>query len=440
MKRLAAVALTALALEAVAQEATVPAAPSSDAARKPATWLAPPLGMVQPAWRDPQAHLGKGQEEAGYKRYEYSHGRTYVVRVRLGNLTRVVVDPGEWIHRVDVGDPASLEVTLPNANSVVIRPLNAGTDSSVDLNTEGRVYQLQVIAESLETQTITDRRVDINLAKSAAAPETPAEPRAGGTVYAPDAPSRNAAEETTRLHTLARDGVDGIAVGDAFGNLRAVQFDPATVEGGGVVALGTENAERIKPDRVWRDERWTYLDYGERAKAMNDWPAVLRLSGEVENMVDTTVAGEEGQVLVVKARGRLVLRDGQDFVCIWFHADGREGEGPPPTARPGPTRQSEAGAPTPLVRRTPGAPGPGRRSASTPLAGGAAAAHPDAAWRIWVDGWTEDEQQAAAARTVRGRVLSDATGTLGLGRLAGAEAARLCGAEQAAGRACRLER
>ena len=55
---------------------------------------------------------------------------------------------------------------------------------------------------------------------------------------------------------------------------------------------------------------------------MSEWPAVMRLVAGVERPFNnTTTAGTNNQVLVIKGRGDFVLRSGSFIVCILFDRD-----------------------------------------------------------------------------------------------------------------------
>ena len=281
------------------------------------------LKMIQDAWRTPEANVGPGQQRPGYRYFVYESGATYVVHGRLGIVTTIIIDERDRIGQDGIvnGNPGALMTAQKSANTVLVQPTKIGIDTSLDIHADGYVYQFQVISEALNVDWVTDRRVDVVRRRS----PTPAT-MSGGAQGRRDDRTAGARSRTgaNTIERLAARGVEGINDDRAYGNEMSVEFDPGSVESAVAIGLGTEGSEQIAPVRAWRDREWTFLDYGEKAKGMSAWPAVMRLVGRVERPFNnTTTAGSYEQVLVIKGRGDFVLRSGQMVVCIIFKEEAK---------------------------------------------------------------------------------------------------------------------
>ena len=305
------------------------------------------LRMRQDAWRNPQANLGPGQKVAGYKRYYYDFTRTYPVRTRIAMSTTVRLDPNEQITDAILADPSIFEITVRENgpyNVLEIRPLAFGADTSLKIYTKSkRIYSFYLVSEPHDTPTTTDFMIDFVLPSSA--PTLTAADSTTGPHPDPDAKTSGARTDTgTRsdrifdapaLPNPSRPGpapdlgsqlaLLGQAVsGDLtqpvdslYGNLSQENFNPAElIYDLAVWASSKEAAAAIAPQRVFRDEKWTYIDYGDKAASMQRWPVPLLVTDETETPVAWRIAGKNRQVLVVEAIGDLVLRSGTFVVCL----------------------------------------------------------------------------------------------------------------------------
>ena len=86
----------------------------------------------------------------------------------------------------------------------------------------------------------------------------------------------------------------------------------------------------IAPERVWRDNVFTYIDFGEKALNMNQRPVVSLLVEGGESPVGFRTEGPQSRLLVVEAIGDLVLRNGGRIVCIKLRSKPYLLSNPPP--------------------------------------------------------------------------------------------------------------
>ena len=74
--------------------------------------------------------------------------------------------------------------------------------------------------------------------------------------------------------------------------------------------------ELIGPERVFRDDRWTIIDFGKNTEGrIRVLPIPSRVIDRTESPVTHRYTGK-GRFLIVEAIGEIVLRDGQNVVCL----------------------------------------------------------------------------------------------------------------------------
>lgn len=69
----------------------------------------------------------------------------------------------------------------------------------------------------------------------------------------------------------------------------------------------------IAPERVWRDEIFTYIDFGPKALTMTERPIVNLLSQGSEVPIGFRTRGPNGRLMVVEGIGDLVCVTGNAF-------------------------------------------------------------------------------------------------------------------------------
>ena len=77
----------------------------------------------------------------------------------------------------------------------------------------------------------------------------------------------------------------------------------------------------IAPERVWRDEIFTYIDLGPKALSMTQRPIVNLLVQGSEVPVGFRTRGPNGRLIVVEGIGDLVLRNGKRLLCLKIRKD-----------------------------------------------------------------------------------------------------------------------
>ena len=309
------------------------------------------LDMTQDAWTRPEPAKHRDQSTPGYKVLPHSWDTIHRVRIRVATTVSIRLDPGESIRTFLLADTAIIEATAVPPNGMELRALQAGADTSLSIyTTSGRLYKLYIATVPHDADTTTDFIVDIPIVQPRAVP--PPHSAAGPHTRDPDpAPSPlqtvgNAMPETTFLQSTETPALPAPGSTGIFGNLESKGADIAALRYDLTAFANTETAKHaIGPQRVFRDNRWTYIDFGPRAARMEQWPAATLLTAGTESPVATDVAGPDRRILIVKAIGSIVLRSGPHVICIDLKTHPDSGPLPQPpqrTAAPPPLMQPPA--------------------------------------------------------------------------------------------------
>jgi type IV secretory pathway VirB9-like protein len=322
--------------EAPAQTPTPPSTPGTAVSAQPtaAPTIRPgqSLGLTQRAWSNPERAMGAGQSAPGFKRLTWSADRILTINTREGLITTVTVPQGEEITNVIVSDPASIETaTAPHRRAFVVKPVYPGIDGNlVVYGSSGNIYTIYLQSTPYNAERLPDVKVMIEGPLGSA--------RSGSDVPRPigeaPLPASSRSASTGGVQTAASEGRNegrGVLEGDpsrALTTPRAGRTAPgedyavSVRTGAGrlrtdlKILASTPQASIIAPVAAWRDDRFTYLDFGPRAGSMTTWPVASLVVDGVESPVGTRVAGPNRSVLIVEAIGNVVLRNGQHVVCI----------------------------------------------------------------------------------------------------------------------------
>lgn len=390
---------TPLALAAALCLPALAGAQSNSAGALPPVYLGTNLELEQSAWRDPSAHIGAGQRTPGHRICRHDGASVCAVRTRYGLSTTIRLAPTEQITIASLSDTGAYEAALYEhgpQNVIEVRPLAAGVDATLKLHTHGgTLYLVYLSSGDHKESTITDIIVDITRPGDAitGAPTMRAA-QASSATHAPAAhgPTTHAAT-TVSNETLALAQQPPSAqfaaltssntekgIYSLYGNLGIEGFDPAHLRYDLDAYANTPEAARvIGPKRVWRDERWTFIDFGNKAEVRERWPVAFLLTDDTEAPVRTRTAGAHRQILIVEAIGDIVLRSGAMVICLRMRR--APGGAPAEIAVP---------SSTPTVIATPvdqtGQPGPNERRADLII--------------------TTDQHTTEAQRVVINRILS----------------------------------
>lgn len=435
---LAAAILSLLATAAPAQDQAVPAPVTPAAPDSPPAlpYIPADLGLTQHAWENPQAGKAPNQKGPGYLRYTWTPESIFPLRIRDGVITSIRLPETEVVQEVFLGDRNQFEAKIARTNLIMLRPKAIGVDGNLTAVTRsGNIYTFWLKSEGNDAQYITDVTVDVVLGEMGMSPVTSHSESFGGTASG-----------------FSQDGVD-TATKDY---LRAINFDPSKVVHDLEIYLPDEESASLAPERVFRDQAFTYLDFGEKAGAMNEWPTVLLVVQGVEEPVPFRTIGDRNQMIVVEAIGDLSLRNGQKVVCIKRKAESStETAAAPIYTTPGQSRLTSAPAtqslPQPAPIPAPASMAPGFSPPSAPiaarfmldLAGGFTEADLNGQWQGLAQSYPE--LKALRPNFVKAATIGAPDSRYPMRLLAGpvgdiASATRLCETLAEAGIACSLLR
>jgi len=291
------------------------------------------LGMQQKAWNDPMQHMGEGQSKPGYSRYIWSPDVVLPVRLREGMMTLINLPTWELIEKVHIGSPESFggEIAAPNSLLLYADPTYLGVDSNLIIfGRSGNRYVFYLRSETYNTDRITNAVVDVTVGPK----YTPVS--AGGTSDISGGASLNMGSMASRSSgapgwagsgSLTPGGSQSPNVGlNTATNgpkdwLNSIPVDPEKFRFDIDVFIPNPEDIELAPERVWRDEIFTYIDFGKKALTMTQRPIVNLIVQDSEVPVGSRTKGPHSRLLVVEGVGDMVLRNGQRIVCLKMRRD-----------------------------------------------------------------------------------------------------------------------
>ena len=292
------------------------------------------LGMQQKAWNDPMQHMGEGQIKPGYSRYIWSPDVVLPIRLREGMMTLINLPTWELIEKVHIGSPESFggEIAAPNSLLLYADPTYLGVDSNlIVFGRSGNRYVFYLRSETYNTDRITNAVVDVIVGPK----YTPAS--AGGTSDVPNGASYNMGSSaygtagapgwSSARGSLTPGGAQSPNPGlNTAGNapknwLESIPVDPEKFRFDIDVFIPNPSDIELAPERVWRDDIFTYIDFGNKALTMTQRPVVNLIVQDSEVPVGSRTRGPHSRLLVVEGIGDMVLRNGQRVVCLKMRRD-----------------------------------------------------------------------------------------------------------------------
>ena len=277
------------------------------------------LGMTQSAWKDPLQHMGEGQSRPGYTKYYWTPELVLPVRLREGMYTLINFPNWEIVEQVYLGDSQSFNAEPYGPSSLMVYP-EASQFLGVDTNMivfgrSGNKYVFYVQSEAFNTDRITNAIIDIEVLKQK-------NPKNRTYATGPEGVGGNSFEggDTSVVSSYTRnlqkeDWIENIPV------------DPTKFRFDIDVYVPNPDDLIIAPERVWRDNIFTYIDLGEKALTAVQRPIVTLIVERSETPVGFRSAGPNNRLIIVEGMGDMVLRSGKRIVCLKLRrsdADGLE--------------------------------------------------------------------------------------------------------------------
>ena len=266
------------------------------------------LGMTQAAWLDPLQNLGEGQTRPAYSKYYWTPDLVLPVRVREGMLTMINFPEWELLEAVALGDESTFTYQIAAPNTLLLYP-RPGAQIGVDTNAivfgrSGNRYVFYLKSETVNTERLTNAIIDIEVV--------------GG---------NNLDEEGSGQPFVGsnKSGVKGGTGSKSSGYTRRFQksdwiqsipVDPSEFKFDLEVYVPNPDDVVIAPERVWRDNIFTYIDLGKKALNMVQRPVVSMIVERVEVPVGFRSKGPDNRLIVVEGIGDMVLRNGKRIICI----------------------------------------------------------------------------------------------------------------------------
>ncbi len=272
------------------------------------------LGMTQAAWLDPLQNLGEGQSRPAYSRYYWTPDLVLPIRLREGMITLVNFPTWEMIEDIFIGDNATFDGQISGPSSLLLYPrkgANVGVDTNIIVfGRSGNRYVFYVKSEAVNTERLTNAIIDIDV------------------VGGQDGAGTNGFGALAGQGGIGGQGRGGTTSGgksvDASYTrrfqksdwLKEIPLDPSKFRFDLEVYVPNPDDVVIAPERVWRDDIFTYIDLGKKAQNMIQRPVVSLIVERVEVPVGFRTKGPDNRLIIVEGVGDLVLRNGKRLICI----------------------------------------------------------------------------------------------------------------------------
>ena len=268
------------------------------------------LGMTQSAWLDPLQNLGEGQSKPAYSKYYWSPDLVLPIRLREGMITLLNFPQWELVEDVYIGDSKTFDGRISGPNTLLLYP-KSGAMVGVDTNIivfgrSGNKYVFYARSEGINTERLTNSIIDIEVI-DAASPQGKAANISG----------------SGRVNASAYRGGNNLSVDSNFTKrfqkddwIQSIPLDPTQFKFDIEVYVPNPDDVVIAPERVWRDDIFTYIDLGEKALNMVQRPIVTLIVERVETPVGFRAKGPNNRLIIVEGVGDMVLRNGKRIVCL----------------------------------------------------------------------------------------------------------------------------
>lgn len=272
------------------------------------------LGMMQSAWLDPLQNLGEGQTKPAYSKYYWSPDLVLPVRVRTGMLTLINFPEWELLESVYIGDESTFNGEITGPNTLLLYPKPGSTTVGVDTNVmvfgrSGNKYVFYVRSEGVNTERLTNSVIDIEVVSDqkktgGKSTGTGGSGSFGGRLNASNYTGDSSVDSTFTRRYQKEDWI------------QSIPLDPSQFKFDVEVYVPNPEDVVIAPERVWRDDIFTYIDLGEKALNMAQRPIVTLIVERVETPVGFRAKGPNNRLIVVEGVGDMVLRNGKRLVCL----------------------------------------------------------------------------------------------------------------------------
>ena len=275
------------------------------------------IGMMQSAWLDPLQNLGEGQSKPAYSKYYWSPDLVLPIRLREGMITMINFPDWEMIEDVYIGDNSTFDGQISGPSTVLLYPkkgANVGVDTNIIIfGRSGNRYVFYARSEGVNTERLTNSIIDIDVIGA----------DGSGNSGISSFGSGGAGIANGGKGASAFSGGNSKSVASTYTRrfqkedwLKSIPVDPEKFRFDIEVYIPNPDDVVIAPERVWRDDIFTYIDLGAKAINMNQRPIVTLINEKVETPVGFRTKGPNNRLIVVEAVGDLVMRNGKRIVCL----------------------------------------------------------------------------------------------------------------------------
>lgn len=252
-----------------------------------ATDYRPPLPLTQKAWS-----RQKTETRAGNKVFVWGRGRTFKVILREGMETVFKLPDWDTLDQSVLSDSVNFrQKEMNNASMLYVEALSAGADTSLSLiGKSGNIYNFYLASESVFSDNISDQVVYVD----AAMPSVK-------NFFDMEGDLRRK-ESVESLEKLTRN--------DKKTWLNELKFNPTKIRHD----VEMRGDKELAPVLVFRDERFTYLDYGYDSDS-RVWPVAYQVVDRVDQPVNMRKS-PDGRYMVVETINPITLRYGEKTVCL----------------------------------------------------------------------------------------------------------------------------
>ncbi|MCL2338693.1 MAG: TrbG/VirB9 family P-type conjugative transfer protein [Proteobacteria bacterium] len=263
---------------------------------------------VQNAWDNPDANMTAGSVKPGFAQLTWTPGTVLPIKLRNGMVTMVNLPMGEAIDDGTIGSDKLFQINVQKGSrTFMVTPetSNQGADTNLIITGKsGNVYLFYLRSEPSNSSEITYSQVDIILDPNSRLP-------AGGGAVTSSSGGMNSI-----FPKAAAGGGTNALGGEDYGWIKSMKIDPSQFRFDLDIYVPNPDDYVIAPERVWRDQIFTYIDFGDKVIAMTQRPVVSLLIEGGESPVGFRTDGDNGRLMIVEAVGDMVLRSGQRIVCI----------------------------------------------------------------------------------------------------------------------------
>jgi len=229
------------------------------------------------------------------------------IRVREGMITMVNFPEWEMIEDIFIGDSATFDGQISSPNTLLLYPkrgANVGVDTNIIVfGRSGNRYVFYVKSEAVNTERLTNAIIDIDVVEEySPAGSRGSLPFGGGSVG-----RTGSGKNTDSTYTKRFQKSDW---------LKEIPVDPSDFKFDLEVYVPNPDDVVIAPERVWRDNIFTYIDLGKKALNMTQRPVVSMIVERVEVPVGFRTKGPDNRLIIVEGVGDMVLRNGKRIICI----------------------------------------------------------------------------------------------------------------------------